>query len=197
MARQISSVLLKIGGDRIDRRIGRAHIGLLQWPLRFERLDLCGSGSNARIDLRHRGPIVIIDNFSQNLVRTNTLKILHGQRPDVAGDFGRDGGQIRLKIGIVGGLPSRVALPTIPTGRDDDQHGQRDEKDQRAPDEIGPKACFEAIPRWRHDVPESAPVNATLYQCVPDGLGYKDSSRNLAIVAADNWDGLAPKRAVT
>lgn len=171
MARQVTSVLLKIGGDRLDRCLGSAHIGLLQWPLRLERLDLSGSGSNACIDLRNRGSVIIIDDFSQHLVGTNTVEILHGQSPDVTRDFGCDGGQVRLQIGIVGGLPLRVALPAIPTGRDDDQHGQRDQKNQRAPDEIAPQVCFEAC--------------------------YGESSRNLAIVAAVNWEGPAPKRAVT
>jgi hypothetical protein len=123
--------------------------------------------------LRHRGSVIIIDDFSEYLVCTNTLEILHGQRPDVTRDFGGDGGQVRLQIGIVGGLPLRVAFPAIPTGRDDDQHGQRDQKNQRAPDDIAPQGCFEA------------------------GTCYGESSRNLAIVAAVNWEGPAPKRAVT
>ena len=128
--------MLGIGGRGVDGRLGCLDIRLLQLSLRFERLDLRARGRYARCELCDRRAIVIIDDLSQHIARMHAIEVLYRKVADVARDLGRDRSQVRLKIGVIRGLPLGVALPAIPAGGDHDKHAEGKDEHARAPDQV-------------------------------------------------------------
>src|SRR5258707_666107 len=160
LARDVPTVLLDIGDRSVDGRPGRLDIRLLKLALRFESLDLRGRGRHARFELRDRCAIVIVDDLSQHIAGVDPIKVLYREVADVARDLGRDRGQVRLKIGVIRGLPLCVALPESPARGDDDEDAQGNDEYTRAPDQVRgcrPHERSEPSPRWRHDVPSILP----------------------------------------
>src|SRR6266851_2000738 len=156
LARDIPAVLLGIGDRGVDGRSGRLDIRLLKLALRVERLDLRGGGRYARFELRDCRAIVIVDDLSQHIAGMHSIEVLYRQGADIAPDLGRDRRQVRLKIGVIRGLPLCVALPASPAGGDHDEDAQGNDEYARAPDQVRsyrPYERSEPSPRWRHDVP--------------------------------------------
>src|SRR5580692_3760955 len=93
-------------------------------------------GSDRRLGLGHRRPIVIVHELRQHVARMDALKVLDRQSAQIAGHFRGYGSQVGLQISVVGSLPPGTTLPSRPIARDDENDNKGYQQHQNAPGEL-------------------------------------------------------------
>ena len=119
-AREIALILLARGHGRCDNRARGLDVGELQLVLSLQRAVLRRGAQDVRFSLCNGGAVVIVDQAARALV---LCALVHsrwiGKLADVARYLGGNGREIRLKVSIIGSLPTLPALPAGPIGRYD------------------------------------------------------------------------------